>query len=162
MLVAYGWVRVRSSLDPLRNLRRLEAHERSNAEDAADDAIDKADELLFDQLESFLSAYMMPDLDWHFRRHMNNERGILLFSSSTNHRGTEPSALCVLRWLAEHGPDSYGLVYIHDDEDSGESARMRGRDGRDRSNEFRVWRLRGGDVSELDDPFLSPMGSDPE
>jgi hypothetical protein len=63
----------------------------------------------------------------------------------------------VLRWLAATGPGSYGLVYVHDDEDVGDAGRLRGRDGTDRSNEFRVWRLLGGTVEELADPFLSPI-----
>ena len=41
-------------------------------------------------------------------------------------------------------PDSYGLLYVHDDEQKG------------RDNEFRVWRLALGLVTEHDDPFLSP------
>ena len=44
--------------------------------------------------------------------------------------------------------DSYGLLYVHDDED--------GAHGLDHSNEFRVWRLAGGRLEEVADPFLSP------
>jgi hypothetical protein len=40
-------------------------------------------------------------------------------------------------------------VYVHDDEDLGGS--------RDKSNEYRVWRLRLGEIDELDDPYFSPI-----
>ena len=54
----------------------------------------------------------------------------------------------LFRWLAERAPGSYGLLYVRDDEDTSR--------GGDYSNEFRVWKLRRGVLSELTDPFLSP------
>jgi hypothetical protein len=143
MLTAYGWVVVRSTREPYRDA----APERL---DEIDDEVDSADDDLFDRIEQFLATYSPPDLDWHFRRHMNNVKGTLLLSSSRNHRGDPPSAIGVLRWLAREGPGSFGLVYVHDDEDDK-------RTGSDHRNEFRVWRLLAGDVSELADPFLSPI-----
>lgn len=160
MFAAYGWVIVRSSLDSLRALPEAGDASHLLAEELADDSVANSDERLFDRIERFLASHEPPDLDWHFRRHMNNEDGILMFSSSRNHRGCNPTAVEVLRWIAEQGPDSYGLVYVHDDEDCGESGRMRGRTGNDHRNEFRVWRLRLGRIDELDDPFLSPIGPD--
>lgn len=41
-------------------------------------------------------------------------------------------------------PISYGLLYVHDDEQKGHE------------NEFRVWRLARGSFTEHADPFLSP------
>jgi hypothetical protein len=150
MLFAYGWAIVRSS---------RAAYERASGDalDDIDDLVDRADEAVFADLEAFLSQYEPPDLDWHFRAHMNNARGILTMSSSRNHRGTEPTVLEVLAWLARNAPASYGLVYLHDDEDAGESARAHGRDGTDHTHAFRVWRLLHGNVEEFDDPFLSPI-----
>lgn len=46
--------------------------------------------------------------------------------------------------MATKLPDSYGLLYLHDDEAEGQD------------NEFRVWRLARGTFEERSDPFLSP------
>jgi len=104
-----------------------------------------------------LSQYEPTDLDWHFRAHLKNAGGILTMSSSRNHRGMAPTVLKVFAWLARHVSGSYGLVYLHDDEDEGESARACGRDWTDHTNAFSVWRLLEGNVEEFDDPFLSPI-----
>jgi hypothetical protein len=160
MMFAYGWAIVRSSRAPY--VEFLTAQVPNSVEfldgiDNIDDEVARADEQLFSRLKAFLADFEIPDLDWHFREHMNNDSGILLFSSSRNHRGMQPSALQLLYWLAEAGPGSYGLVYLRDDEDVGDGGRARGRDGTDHSNEFRVWRLLAGKVKEFDDPFLSPI-----
>ena len=55
----------------------------------------------------------------------------------------------ILKWVAENGPGSYGLLYVRDDDD-------RKRD-KNYGNEFRVWVLKRGNVYEMDDPFLSPF-----
>ncbi len=148
MFEAHGWVIVRSSRDALRALPESSDKAWSDAVDRADDLIDEADDRLFDRLEEFLADHQPPGLDWHFRRHMNNVRGILLLSSSHNHRGLDPPMLRVLRWIATRGPDSYGLVHFHDAESE------------DHRNEFRVWRIRLGQVDEMNDPHLSPIGPD--
>jgi len=54
----------------------------------------------------------------------------------------------LFQWVAENAPGSYGILYIRDDEDQS-------RDN-DYSNCFRVWRLCRGQLTERDDPFLSP------
>ncbi|MBO6516768.1 MAG: hypothetical protein JJ975_09470 [Bacteroidia bacterium] len=51
------------------------------------------------------------------------------------------------KWISSIAIGSYGLLYVHDDEDI-----KRGND-----NRFKVWRMRKGKVDELDDPFLSPI-----
>ena len=63
-----------------------------------------------------------------------------------NHR-YEP-VIELFRWMAAELPGSYGLLYVHDDED--------GRRGSEFGNEFRVWRLARGRCEEMADPFLSP------
>ena len=63
-----------------------------------------------------------------------------------NHR-TE-YVIDLFRWLAENTPGTYGLLYVRDDEDNSR--------GGDHGNEFRVWKLCRGSLSELGDPFLSP------
>jgi hypothetical protein len=62
----------------------------------------------------------------------------------------------MMTWIAENGPGSYGLFYVHDDEDLIE-VKYYGRGEQDFSNEFRVHRIANGQVTELADPFLSPI-----
>ncbi len=59
-------------------------------------------------------------------------------------------------WIAKYGVGSYSLVYVHDDEDS-IGVKHYGRGQADYTNVFRVWRILGGKVGELKDPFLSPI-----
>lgn len=51
----------------------------------------------------------------------------------------------LFRWLAKVSPGSYGILYIIDDEDE------------NHENEFIIWRLCRGVLTEYDDPFLSPF-----
>lgn len=55
----------------------------------------------------------------------------------------------LFRWVAENLRDSYGLLYVRDDEDD------RG-DKTDYTNVFRVWRVAQGSIEEHTDSFLSP------
>ncbi|MCB9580167.1 MAG: hypothetical protein H6717_24275 [Polyangiaceae bacterium] len=142
MLFASGWAVVLSSRESYRGVA-------PDYVDAIDDYVNCADQELYARLEEFLAQHAPPDLLWTFRSHMNSARGILLMSSSRNHRCEPPTIVTVLSWLAQHAPASYGLVYLHDDEDTGV------RTGTDNSNVFRVWRLLAGHVEELADPFLS-------
>lgn len=151
VLIAMGWVVVRSSRQvyaEVEDIHRL---------DVLDSEVDKADRRLFAALQAYLRPFEPPALAWQFLPQLNNHTGILQLASSRNHRGETPLAVEVLEWIASNGPGSYGLVYIHDDEDAGDGARSRGRSGVDHTNEFRVWRLLDGKVEELDDPFLSPI-----
>jgi N12 class adenine-specific DNA methylase len=75
-------------------------------------------------------------------RRTSNGLIVLLAHGLRNHR-YEP-AIELFEWVARDLPDSYGLLYVNDDE----------RVGFD--NEFRAWRLALGEVSEHADPFLSP------
>jgi hypothetical protein len=61
-----------------------------------------------------------------------------------NHLGSPFYPLDIFKWVAEHSPGSYGILYFHDDEDEA------------RHNEFRVFTLKRGKLIELKDPFLSP------
>jgi hypothetical protein len=63
-----------------------------------------------------------------------------------NHR--QESVIDLFRWVAMNSRGSYGLLFIHDDEDY--------KRGGDYTNQFRVWKLALGELEELDDPFLSP------
>lgn len=150
MLAAYGWAIARSSRDAYVDAPASEL-------DSIDEQVARADSALFVKLRAFLGQFTTPDLDWRFIPQLNYVHGVLSLASATNHRGQMPTIVTVLHWLAEHGPSSYGIVYLHDDEDSGAWAQARGRSGEDLTNVFRVWRLRRGRVDELEDPFLSPI-----
>jgi hypothetical protein len=75
-------------------------------------------------------------------RQTGNGQTVLMAHGLRNHR-FEP-VVGLFRWVAAELPDSYGLLYVHDDEAEGHD------------NEFRVWRLARGRFEELADPFLSP------
>ncbi|UOD33020.1 hypothetical protein INH39_16110 [Massilia violaceinigra] len=72
-----------------------------------------------------------------------NELIVLYAHGLRNHRYGKVVEL--FQWVARELPDSYGLLYEHDDETD---------DGKE--NAFRVWRLARGTLSEMSDPFLSP------
>jgi Immunity protein 7 len=62
-----------------------------------------------------------------------------------NHRGSEgEQILALFTEVGQIAPGSYGILYVADDEDPGHE------------NEFRVFRMARGQVSEHPDPFLSP------
>jgi hypothetical protein len=68
----------------------------------------------------------------------------LTIDAAHNHRSDEPIEL--FKWIADISIGSYGLLYIYDDEDH----------GRGNENKFKVWRMKKGQVDELDDIYLSP------
>ncbi|SFT13442.1 Imm7 family immunity protein [Paenibacillus sp. BC26] len=55
--------------------------------------------------------------------------------------------LDIFNWVAENLPGSYGLLYVHDDEDF---------EFEDKSNAFVVWKLARGKLTQEKDHFLSP------
>lgn len=79
-------------------------------------------------------------------RRTSNEIIVLMAHGLRNHR-YEP-VIDLFKWLAAELPYSYGLLYVHDDEDHAR--------GDDHANEFRAWRIARGQCEELNDPFLSP------
>ena len=74
-----------------------------------------------------------------------NELTIVCVHGIRNHR--TPSIQQLFAVIATEAPESYGLLYLRDDED------VRGLDF---ENCFRVWRLARGECVEMADPFLSP------
>lgn len=147
MLEAYGWVVVRTSRDIFVNAPFEEL-------DAIDDLVDKRDAQLWNDLQDYLRARELSCLRWQFYERLNNQSGILQFCESRNHRSADTWAL--MDWIAKHGTGSYGLVYVHDDEDIPDN-KTYNRGQHDFANVFRVWRILNGELHELDDPFLSPI-----
>ncbi len=90
-----------------------------------------------DQLETEI-------LNSHFHLQNNGYDPVLLLTGFNNHR--RKAIIELFEWLAVHSTGSYGLLYVQDDEDW-----QRGHD-----ENFRVWRLALGQLTEHADPFLSP------
>jgi hypothetical protein len=80
---------------------------------------------------------------WFEVRGTFNGQIVLVAHGLRNHRQAGPAEL--FRWVGEQYPLSYGLLYVHDDEDP------------TRSNEFVVYRLAHGAVTEFADSLLSPF-----
>ena len=148
MLSAFGWVVVRASRECYVNVTSLDQV------DKLDRRIDEEDERLWRRLQDWLEAQENSLLKWQFFEHFNNDSGVLQVFTSTNHRSSILWEL--IEWIAQNGVGSYGLIYVHDDEDFRNVAQY-GDGQHDYCNVFRVWRILGGKVDELDDPFLSPL-----
>lgn len=67
-----------------------------------------------------------------------------LFSNRINPQILEVFEFC--KWIGKVADGSYGLIYLYNDED---------RNGKE--NQFQVFSLARGVVSEKNDPFLSPI-----
>lgn len=156
MFNAHGWICVRSSRSA------YTANLPNDLVDELDETINNADERLWDELEAHLSAYGVDSEDvytfedgleirpielslikWNFYRHFNNMNGLLTLVTSRNHRCNH--FIDLVNWIAKKGEGSYGIIYVHDNEDENSS------------NEFKVWRILKGEVEEFSDKLLSPV-----
>ena len=147
MLVGYGWCVLRSSREVYRTAD-------IDSVDTIDDQVDAADRELWAHFRQWMATHDECYIKWDLHEHLNNHRGILMFCVSRNHRASHVWGM--IQWIAEHGTGSYGLLYVHDDEDQiGNPHYGRGAD--DFSNAFRVHRISNGCVTEMSDPFLSPI-----
>jgi hypothetical protein len=80
---------------------------------------------------------------WFEIRDTFNGQIVVVTHGLRNHRQEGPPEL--FRWIGERYPLSYGLLYVHDDEDLS------------RGNEFVVHRLAHGKLTEFADTVLSPF-----
>lgn len=62
-----------------------------------------------------------------------------------DHNHKDDGIIQFFKWIAQIAVGSYGLLYVHDDEDK-----------RGNENRFMVWRMKKGIVEELEDNLLSP------
>ena len=147
MLVGYGWCVLRVSRKPYRN-----AH--IDSIDELDDSIVASDRNLWTLFRQWMATNKDCYIKWELHEQLNNHSGILMFCVSRNHRAS--SVWDMLHWIAENGDGSYGLFFVHDDEDQIGNMNY-GRGTEDFSNVFRVHRIANGLVAELPDPFLSPI-----
>lgn len=110
----------------------------ASAGDEEPSDLDGAVEPLRRRLDELDSPYLS-DL-----RYMNGTL-FLHLAGYPNHRGSEgDEILALFTEVGQIAPGSYGILYVGDDEDPGHE------------NEFRVFRMARGQVSEHPDPFLSP------
>ncbi|MEW2506144.1 Imm7 family immunity protein [Amycolatopsis sp. NPDC047767] len=87
-----------------------------------------------------LAGYALLDL-----QPLNGQYSIHL-GGKPNHRGTHgPAILDLFRKVGRLAPGSYGLLHVHDDEDPLHA------------DEFRVYRLARGVLTEHREPLLSPV-----
>lgn len=90
---------------------------------------------------------------------ISRRNGIDSFIISRMHNHKHDDIICLYKWVAEKLPGSYGLLYIHDDEDfNGPYNRKYDYDDLeiDNSNKFIVWKLMRGVLTKEEDPFFSP------
>jgi hypothetical protein len=78
-------------------------------------------------------------------RNINGAWRLSVMGNRNHASGDWPEVLALFEWIAREAPGSYGLLSCHDDENA---------QGRD--NEFQVFVLRRGTLSQSHDPHLSP------
>ena len=147
MLIGFGWC-------VLCSCRESNRPAGVDSVEALDSEMDLADRVLWASFRRWMTAHEEPFLKWQLHEQFNNHTGLLQFCVSRNHRATV--AWEMLKWIAENAPGSYGLFYVHDDEDQ-IGAVGYGRGNADFSHEFRVHRIANGTLSEHPDPYLSPI-----
>lgn len=139
----YGWCLVRATV-PVAESFDVEQHREWRA----------ANEALWADFRAWMSNITSPFLIWHLTEFNNNDSGVLTFSVSRNHRHSD--VWYMLQWIARNGPGSYGLFYVHDDEDERTDLTEHGSPV-EFDNAFRVHRLMNGKIDELDDPFFGEI-----
>ena len=147
MLAFHGWCVIRTS---------REAYTAATIDnvDAVDDAVDIADRQLWADFRTWMQVNESPFLKWQLHEQLNNHSGMLTFCGSRNHRAA--ILWDMLQWITANGVGSFGLVYVHDDEDSATNTSY-GRGNADFTNVFRVHRILNGTVDELEDPFFGDI-----
>ena len=75
-----------------------------------------------------------------------NGQHLIWIAGCTNHENYESKELLnLLKSIGKYAPGSYGILYVHNDEDT-----------EGLSNEFQVWRLVRGNLEKQKDYYLSP------
>ena len=145
MLLAFGWAHIQSA----KNAYAVLGHDDSMALEAEDARRRSEDRILFSNLRAWFDACEPNSLEWNFFEDKNYDSGLLQFCDTKNHRTSLIWDL--MSFIASESRGSYGLVYVHDNEDTGK------RTSTDYSQSYRAWRILDGHVSEHDDPHFSPF-----
>lgn len=143
-MLGFGWCHIRSSREEYRDakLEQLES---------LDMRVNEADKLLWKQYRDWMATIDCPFLQWQFHEELNFDTGLLTYCVARNHRSSPVWAM--QDWIAANGPGSYGLFFVHDDEDGIEDNNPRS-PPMDYDNVYRVHRILKGRVEELDDPYF--------
>ncbi len=147
MLFAHGWAIIQSS-------REIYTNAKPGDLDEIDEKLAINDKKLHNDFKVWISENKDQYLVYSFHEYLNHCNGFLQFTIARNHRSS-----CIwdlINWLASSSSGTYGITYVHDDEDI-IGLNQYGRGKNDYSNEFRVWRVLKGEVMELEDKFLSPI-----
>ena len=95
------------------------------------------------RLEARLAEYRLDGFrEAHLSSPLNGTAYVVSVAGCRNRRHPQP--LDLFHWLAGEYPWAHGLLYIHDAESA-------------HDNEYRVWRLCRGALSEHADRLLSPL-----
>ena len=128
----HGWVVTRTGLAP------------GKGGPAEFEAYNRTEDALFKHLRDEVERLDESERNCFFFNDGFNGMYSMMLAGQFNHR--RDAILDIFRWLAEHGPGSYGLLFVRDDEDP------RGIE----FYEWRVWRLARGKLREFEDLYLSP------
>jgi hypothetical protein len=104
---------------------------------------------------SKFKKYLQRDYAWaleagHCRLITYNGLEAFTLNVQHNHKGEPFYPLDIFTWVAQESTGSYGLLYVHDDEDKLQH------------NEFQVYVLKRGKLLKTKDPFLSPYEEEVE
>ena len=95
------------------------------------------------RLQTQLAEFRLNGLrEAHLSSPLNETAYVVSVAGCRNHRHAAP--LDLFHWLAKEFPAAHGLLYIHDAESAFD-------------NEYRIWRLCRGAMSEHADTLLSPL-----
>jgi hypothetical protein len=100
-------------------------------------------ETLQDIAYSAFTNYLK-DVDTEGLSNIKRRNGLDSWTITGLHNHRSNYVLEIYRWLSVNLPGSYGLLYVHDDEDT------------ENSNKFVVWRLTRGILTRESDTLLSP------
>lgn len=125
MFEFHGWITLRVDDSDDADIRVLRTREESALE----------------QLEAAIREHC-DNISLFETRRTSNDLLVLVTHGLRNH--TDAGVISLYGWIAENLPDSYGILYVHDDEHP------------KHGNDFRVIKLARGRLSEHSDPFLSP------
>ena len=112
-----------------------------DSDDADIGVLRAREELAIEQLDAAIREHC-DDISLFEIKRTSNDLLVLVTHGLRNH--ADRGVVSLYRWIAENLTNSYGLLYVHDDEDPVHD------------NEFRVFKLAKGKLSEHADPFLSP------
>lgn len=100
-------------------------------------------ETLQDKAYSKFIDYLK-DVDTEKLSNIKRRNGLDSWTITGLHNHRSNYVLDIYMWVSENLPGSYGLLYVHDDEDAEDN------------NKFVVWRLARGILTRESDTFLSP------